>query len=273
MRVKRLLIIGVALLFVLSIVAACGPSPEQAREPAKAGSEKVDKAPAGGGVVKTPPADGYVTITYGDGNLSVYERAFPLHSRYGFPGVNYVITSKAGAEGKMTVSQLKEMEAAGWETGSHSVSHKDFTTLDKEQIKEEVTASARWLEEQGLMHNSFSYPFGVARFDKFVKDTYSSAVLASGRSDINFAPVNPYELKRVLISKNTVDEVIGLLDRVKAEHGWLIVYTHNVYADAGEPDDYSINVSGLERFFKEIQSRNLEVVTVSEGVKLMTAKP
>ena len=277
MRIRKLLIIGVTLLFALCLVTACGSNQEQPETtPNDLGEVQTDtnmNESTNGQDVVNPVAggNGYITITYGDGNLSVYDNALPLHNEYGFPGTNYVITSVVGTEGKMTVSHLQEMEVAGWETGSHSVNHEGFDTISEEQAEEEIIASAEWLEEQGLMHNSFSYPRGFVALEDVVKDNYDMAVL-NGNS-LNFAPVDKHKLVRVLFSGDNADQVLNLADIAAERNAWLIVYTHSVYPDTETPDEISVNVSDLESLFNKIQTLNMQAVTLTEGAEIMWQIP
>lgn len=67
-------------------------------------------------------------ITVDDGYLSVYSRAFPILKKYGFTATLFVYTEFINAARiALTWDQLREMKAAGFEIGSHSVSHADLT--------------------------------------------------------------------------------------------------------------------------------------------------
>ncbi len=102
-----------------------------------------------------------VIITFDDGQISVYTTAFPIMQRYGFTGVAYIVGSYLDAETFMTSEQVKELAAAGWEIGSHSMKHKDLTHLKPDEQKYEVQYSRALLEEKlGVPVKTFAYPFG-----------------------------------------------------------------------------------------------------------------
>ena len=102
-----------------------------------------------------------VVITFDDGHLSVYENAFPVMQSYGFPGVTYVVAKWMKAEGFTGVEELTEMMAAGWEVGSHSMTHADIAE-DTSLISYEVLESKRTLEEAlSTSIDTFAYPFGT----------------------------------------------------------------------------------------------------------------
>ncbi len=58
---------------------------------------------------------------------SQYTNAFPIMKKYGFTGVLYTVVLYIGQHSGvaadpdyLTIDQLKEMAAAGWEIGSHT---------------------------------------------------------------------------------------------------------------------------------------------------------
>ena len=102
-----------------------------------------------------------IVITFDDGDETVYTRAFPIMREFGFTGVNYIIVNYIDAAGYMTVDQLKELAAAGWETGSHSMTHADLTKSDK--IEWEMVESRYMLGKLlKVPVNTFAYPYGKA---------------------------------------------------------------------------------------------------------------
>jgi peptidoglycan/xylan/chitin deacetylase (PgdA/CDA1 family) len=102
-----------------------------------------------------------IIITFDDGNIDTYTTAFPIMKKYGFTGVIYIVGSYVGAEQYMTADQIKEMAAAGWEVGSHSMTHSDLTLIDPEKARYEIVNSKKHLEKMlGVPVNTIAYPFG-----------------------------------------------------------------------------------------------------------------
>ena len=105
-----------------------------------------------------------ILITFDDGFMSNYLYAFPILKKYGFTGVLYIIGNYMGTDGYMDADQIKEMAAAGWEIGSHSMNHKDLTIIDDpERERYEIVESKEKLEtELGVPVKTFAYPFGIS---------------------------------------------------------------------------------------------------------------
>ncbi|MEW6718379.1 MAG: polysaccharide deacetylase family protein [Chloroflexota bacterium] len=101
-----------------------------------------------------------IVITFDDGDLDVYENAFPVMQELGMIGVVYVIANRLEDAESLGVSHLEELLAAGWEVGSHSMSHPDLT-LNHNWVRTEVLNSRLVLEEAlGVSVLTFAYPFG-----------------------------------------------------------------------------------------------------------------
>ncbi|HYE73816.1 MAG TPA: glycosyltransferase [Blastocatellia bacterium] len=62
---------------------------------------------------------------------------------------------------KLTWDDLREMEAAGFEIGSHTVNHTDLGTADKKTIQQEINESLAALNrELGMRPRAFAFPWG-----------------------------------------------------------------------------------------------------------------
>ena len=141
-----------------------------------------------------------IVISFDDGDITVYTQAFPIMREFGFKAVNYVVADYVGTPGYMNADQLKELSAAGWDTGSHSLMHSDLTT--SKQLDWEVVFSRQKLEKLlGVTVDTFAYPFGKTNDDikSFVAKHYTAAMglgvyTTQRRSDLYFLWRRPVEL-------------------------------------------------------------------------------
>ena len=111
-----------------------------------------------------------VLITIDDGYLSVYTHAYPILKKYGFPATLFIYTDFTG-NGRLacTWDQLREMKAAGFEIGSHSVSHADLTKKRQgettraylERVKKELIVSKKIIDKKMAQDTRiFAFPYG-----------------------------------------------------------------------------------------------------------------
>ena len=102
-----------------------------------------------------------IILTFDDGDISVYETAFPIMQKYGLTGVVYIVGNYMNQPGYMSVDQIKELVAAGWEVGSHSMNHRDLRKLNQyAQGFEIVDSRKHLLRATGASVDTFAYPFG-----------------------------------------------------------------------------------------------------------------
>jgi peptidoglycan/xylan/chitin deacetylase (PgdA/CDA1 family) len=122
-----------------------------------------------------------VAVTFDDGYRSVGELAGPILERFGFPGTVFVPTRFMGSTQPMawdgidewvgtphehelmpmSWEGLRSLAGAGWEIGSHTVSHPRLTTLGDDDLHQELVDSR---EECGRMIGtacrSIAFPYG-----------------------------------------------------------------------------------------------------------------
>jgi peptidoglycan/xylan/chitin deacetylase (PgdA/CDA1 family) len=132
-------------------------------------------------VASPEPRQRTVAVTFDDNYRSVLELAKPILDRHGFVGTLYVPTDWVGDARPMTWpgidrwlgteyepelhsltwDELRALDAAGWEIGSHTCTHPHLTTLDDEQLRHElVTSKAKLEAELGRPCTSLAYPYG-----------------------------------------------------------------------------------------------------------------
>lgn len=110
--------------------------------------------------VSLPPRP--VIISFDDANEDNYTNAFPIMKKYGFTGVLYLVVQYLNQPNYLTVAQVKEMTAAGWEIGSHTETHPDLLA-DATALRYEIVQSRKDLQNLiGVPVLTFAYPFGDA---------------------------------------------------------------------------------------------------------------
>lgn len=147
-----------------------------------------------------------ILLTFDDANQDNYTNAFPLMQKYGFTGVLYLPFYYIGAPGCLTVEQIKEMVAAGWEVGSHSLTHPDLRQIvQSARMRAEIVESRRKLEELlGVPILTFAYPFGSvgnAAIDYVKSAGYIAGMGATGYTAHQWKSIL-YNLQRIEIRGN-----------------------------------------------------------------------
>jgi peptidoglycan/xylan/chitin deacetylase (PgdA/CDA1 family) len=139
-----------------------------------------------------------VIITFDDGNEDNYTNAFPSMKKYGFTGVLYIVYYYMDQPNYLSTSQIKEMAAAGWEVGSHTLTHQALISPFVD-VRAEVVESRKYLQQAlGVPILTFAYPFGES--NSAVTDYVHFAGYIAGMGATGFAAdqgtSNLFELQR-----------------------------------------------------------------------------
>lgn len=154
-----------------------------------------------------PPSPGLAAVTFDDAMRNVLTEALPILAEFQIPATVYAVTDWLGGRSPwigpngdgalLTADELRQLGAAGWEIGSHTVTHADLSRLDYESCRREIDESCKVLESlTGEPVQTLAYPFGHhgAVAVAAVRDAgLLAAVATCSRS------WQPYELTRAMI--------------------------------------------------------------------------
>lgn len=143
-----------------------------------------------------------IVITFDDGYKDVIDNALPILKRIGFQATVFLIVNNIGKDGYLSWDEIKVLEKEGWFFGSHTLNHKNLTTLSEESAKEEILESKRRLD-LGLKKPVVFFAFPVGQFNeeiiKLVEDAgYQGAVTIISGKDNKAGDI--YQLKRIRVS-------------------------------------------------------------------------
>jgi peptidoglycan/xylan/chitin deacetylase (PgdA/CDA1 family) len=104
-----------------------------------------------------------VLITFDDGYRDVYTYALPILRRLHLAATEYVITGRISGRDPsfLTWGELRQAQREGLEIGSHTVTHRPLPALPASDMRQELVASRRVLEQRlGHPVQWFAYPYG-----------------------------------------------------------------------------------------------------------------
>jgi peptidoglycan/xylan/chitin deacetylase (PgdA/CDA1 family) len=131
--------------------------------------------------VTDPPASRTLAVTFDDGYRSVLELGFPILERLGVPATLFVPSAQIATGAAMSWpgidhwigtphadeligaswEEVAGLAEAGWEIGSHTLSHPHLTELDDAGLATELAASREEIETRlGRPCRSIAYPYG-----------------------------------------------------------------------------------------------------------------
>ncbi len=102
---------------------------------------------------------GMVSLVFDDGLESVYQYAFPILAKYAFPATVGIIANRVdvGDQDFMDENQLRELQKAGWEIASHSLTHKRPIDIPKFLAEEKCLLLRRVNGQRTLYDAKYKY--------------------------------------------------------------------------------------------------------------------
>jgi peptidoglycan/xylan/chitin deacetylase (PgdA/CDA1 family) len=222
-------------------------------------------------------ASGAFTVTFDDGSLSQLEHGYRVLRALDVRGVLFFVTGLAGSafrgERLLTVAELRELSAVGWEIGSHTVSHPHLARHGKTQLgptalRAELRDSKRWLREHGFDAHSFAYPYG--RYSDEVERMASSyyRYVRTTADGLNPISERNERLGSYNLCGRKVDRWRRAVDAAATSSQWVIGVVHHVAAlpESIPPDDESswITADQLEECVRYAVDAGLSACTFED---------
>lgn len=158
-----------------------------------------------------------VILTFDDGCSRTADNVMSVFSDFGARGTffvlgNRLITSSEWDSGRgyrvvtlLNHRQVRELHTAGFEVGSHTMSHPNLTSIPPTEIEREVIDSKKALED--LLQEeivTFAYPFGAV--NHHAKRIVEDAGYDFGCGVYSGPPkfgMDPFNVRRVPVTRNT----------------------------------------------------------------------
>ena len=222
--------------------------------------------------------NGVVTFTFDDGYDSVYTKGVPALDTHGWAATAYPIVETIGGGGGMTLAQLQQMEAKGWDIGHHAYTYANHQTsatgLTTDELIADLAAQRAWLISNGFKSSEhWAYPLG--NYNASVLDVarkwFTACVTTRGE---HLEPVysgEPLRLARYGLngggSPTTLSDAQTRVDAAVAQKGWQIFMLHKLAATAA--DSITWAESDFVTLLAYCKTQGIAVKTMSEVINSM----
>ena len=143
-----------------------------------------------------------IVITFDDGYRSVYEVAFPVLRRQKWPGVLNLEVRFMNKPWGLARTRIIRLLHAHWELASHTINHRDLTSLGPTALEHEVLDSRFLLQRTFVVPvRFFCYPAG--RYDATVIEAVKAAGYVGATSTRSglARPSEMYTLARIRVAR------------------------------------------------------------------------
>jgi peptidoglycan/xylan/chitin deacetylase (PgdA/CDA1 family) len=227
------------------------------------------------------PAKGVVTFNFDDNFTTAYTVAYPILDTAGFPATTYVIPDLVGTTGYTTLAQLKELQADGWQIGSHGAFN--YTSYNNSKIITEILRCKTYLLQNGFTGgDDFAYPGGGYNeaMMPIIRSYFKSARI--GFAEKNTYPPEDYcKLQEYQPDDKSLNALKLLVDAAVTNKDWLILLLHRITTDdvgadaVGvlpldyDPDDFQAIVTYIKAY---VDAGTLEVKTTKSVLDADTSR-
>lgn len=158
--------------------------------------------------------DSYVALTFDDGCETDLLVAAPILRDADFNATLFVIAGFVGTPGFLDRNQLLQLHKAGFEIGSHTMTHRHLTDLDDDQLRDELQVSKDRLEQMiGYPVVHLSCPNG--RYNERVMHVAKQIgyqTISTSRIGRNFSQTDSPNFARFAVMRDTpIEEFFCIL--------------------------------------------------------------
>lgn len=217
---------------------------------------------------------GTVVFTFDDSNESDVSIALPVLRDHGFVATSYLTTDLINTETNMTDAQVRELVAAGWELGGHSIYHPSMVSTPEDPISDAMIMNnlvipKGYIERTyGVEVHSFASPYGayddnLLSMAALVYENHANAW--SDAKGVNRADtLDMYNIHRVVIKADTpVDDVCGVIDGLSEDEVFVLAF--HTLAEVGE--EYTVSTEAFTDIVDCVADAGMNVKTLTDAVE------
>jgi peptidoglycan/xylan/chitin deacetylase (PgdA/CDA1 family) len=214
-----------------------------------------------------------MTLTFDDGHRTVLTDAVPLLESYCVTATAYIVPAwtSLDPETYMTWDDVALVQDAGWDIGSHGMTHHNLTEVDPSDLEYEVAQSQVELQSRGFAGKTFSLP----------NESYDNTVLnvvmqyyESCKTDRGINPgindTDPYMIQSQLtLSWRPFEHYQAHIDSVLVTGGWYVLNNHVVREDC-QGGNWCVRRDQLVEVIEYALANRVKIANIDEVMRSRT---
>jgi peptidoglycan/xylan/chitin deacetylase (PgdA/CDA1 family) len=213
----------------------------------------------------------YLTFSFDDGYSKIYTDVFPLFQDSGIKATVYVPVNFVGKSFEnrsiMNFDELRQLEARGWEIGSHSLNHTFLTQLSYDEIDKDLNYSKEILVKNGINARTLSIPYG--KYNETIEEIAKKYYNAARPSELGYNSLEGFDEYRLrslwILNSTSFEEMKGWIDETAKNNYWTILMIH--YVDNDKKQEYDMLFDDLKNLVAYAKSKDIKIRTVSEVIE------
>lgn len=211
-----------------------------------------------------------VVMSFDDGLMSVYSKAYPIMAARGLKGTAYIVSNDVINDTNMSLDELHALYAAGWDIANHTVTHPDdLSLLTTEQIAGELAGCANYLIENGMPRAAFdvAYPGGVCT--SAVLEAMAATGMRTGRL-VTYRPLALPLDEPTMLGASATDpsaltpaQIKARIDQAVRNGGVIQLLFHDIVPAVVDPT-YELSEATFTSICDYLVAHHIPALTVSE---------
>ncbi|MBE6049700.1 MAG: hypothetical protein E7214_03320 [Clostridium sp.] len=201
-----------------------------------------------------------VSFIFDDMLESICKNVYPIFEELNIKGCVATWAGKLENNTALDIDDMENLRKSGWEFLCHGYNSEVLSDNSSDEIIDcEIVESKKLFDRYGIDVKGYvpSNNLIPQKAIDRIKENYAFMTYAQKWMP-NTSETNIYELDRISIEKNSVQEIKGLIDDALINKSYIVFYCHNV----GE--EYLINVDNFKEIVNYIQEKEIEIRTMSE---------
>ena len=180
-----------------------------------------------------------IVLTFDDGHADIYNNVFPILQKYNVRATVFIVTDHIGMADYLTWDMARALQAGGFvDIESHTMSHKDLSTLKGDKLWNEIYGSKQAIEWALKKPAKFiAYPNGNYTVD--AEETSKEVHFRAGFiEDYGLAgnDNNPYILTRIPVVGSNSNTLLRFQMRLKGAPIFAPIHRFKVDIAEGNPE-------------------------------------
>jgi peptidoglycan/xylan/chitin deacetylase (PgdA/CDA1 family) len=214
-----------------------------------------------------------VSFTFDDFARSSITNGAHILEQHNWCGTFYV---SAGLEGitnhhgeNFQGQDLLALQEHGHEIAGHTYSHVDCTTLDVDQVLDEVSKNHKALHAMGVTGNldHFAFPYGAANpeLKRALAKRFKS--LRGIRPGVHHKQADLNGLKSApLFSGTKLDYALELIEGLKSRPAWLTLFAHDI---RDTPSEWGCTPTEFAHVVQQVKDAGADVLSIGKAITFL----
>jgi len=216
-----------------------------------------------------------ISFTFDDCPKSVLKGGLVPLEREGWLGTVYISMGRCGITNHlglhMNHADVKAVDKAGHEIGDHTFSHIDAANVSLDDFQTDIDRNQKGLAKLGIPPSrTFAYPYGqvTESTKRAMGERFKGARGITSRLQDRRVDLNQIKSNRLYAGKD-FDVLLGQIERMKDNPGWLTIFTHDV---RDNPSRYGCTSAQIQTVINAVKNIGANVMTVANAIDHLEAR-